>query len=124
MVLVRKILGGNYSSYNSGGHKLPTISDNFYNAKSKNSLINKIKVLPINKEAKMPPDVSDTSKITVSLNSKNPTLSSIAPVSPKVLLTATLVQAATDDMKFHPSIRSKAYHEADATPKSLLATAR
>ncbi|VUZ44753.1 unnamed protein product [Hymenolepis diminuta] len=44
----------------------------------------------------MPPDVSNTSKITISQ-------SLIVPVSPNMLPTATLFQAANDDMKFHPS---------------------
>ncbi|KAM3174458.1 hypothetical protein ACTXT7_010509 [Hymenolepis weldensis] len=54
----------------------------------------------------MSPDVLKTPATTISLNSsENPTQSSVVPVSPKVLPTAALVQAANDNMKLHLSVR-------------------
>ncbi|VUZ47591.1 unnamed protein product [Hymenolepis diminuta] len=54
-------------------------------------------------EVVMSHNITNTSKSTVSLDSKNSTQFQVVPVSPKVLLTATLFQEANDYMKYYPS---------------------
>ncbi|VUZ46669.1 unnamed protein product, partial [Hymenolepis diminuta] len=49
---------------------------------------------------------SDTSTTTVSLNSKSSIQALVVSVSPKELPTVTLVQAANDEVKSHPSVRN------------------
>ncbi|VUZ44550.1 unnamed protein product [Hymenolepis diminuta] len=77
-------------------------------------------------EARYSPDVPNASPATVSHPSTNrSTQSPVIPVSPKVhgrrgLPTATLVQAANDDMRLHQSVRecvkmSNLTHSAEVT---------
>ncbi|KAM3183376.1 hypothetical protein ACTXT7_010482 [Hymenolepis weldensis] len=63
-------------------------------------------VLSAKTEAEMSLDASNTSTTTVSLNySKNSIQSPVVPVSPKVLSTSILVQAAIFNMKLLPLVR-------------------
>ncbi|KAM3174387.1 hypothetical protein ACTXT7_010644 [Hymenolepis weldensis] len=69
------------------------------------SLSAEIKILSANIEVEMSSEDSTTSNTTISLNSyKNSTQSPVVPVSPKVLPSVNLVQAADDYMKLLLSV--------------------
>ncbi|KAM3173023.1 hypothetical protein ACTXT7_013344 [Hymenolepis weldensis] len=54
----------------------------------------------------MSPDISNISTTIATLNSsEKSTQSPVVPVSLKELAASTLVQAASNDMKLHPSVR-------------------
>ncbi|KAM3173497.1 hypothetical protein ACTXT7_012393 [Hymenolepis weldensis] len=55
-------------------------------------------------KAKMSSNVSKTSTITVSLNSKHSSQSPVAPVPPKVSSTAIPVEVTIDNLKLLPSV--------------------